>query len=221
MAVRTRQRYCETCAQLRPFDKPAPNHVLHLLLSCITFGLWLIIWLPATIANSLVGKSYCRTCGGQPSSLRMHGKPPQRILLPLALLLWGLLAAFGGVMIWVLGRPAPPYASPKSAMATTKADVAPVERPRASMEVWPTLLSTYPELRGDRLQWRDISGMTYVAVPDPFWNALSSSQRRSLANDLDSVLKTTTWTIATGRYVGNGKMMLDVNRTRWAVLAEK
>ncbi len=89
------------------------------------------------------------------------------------------------------------------------------------MEVWPTLLATYPELRGDRLQWRDTSGMTYVAVPDPFWNALSSSHRRSLAKDLDSVLKTTTWTITTGRYVGNGKMMLDVNRTRSAVLAQK
>ena len=93
MAVRTRQLYCETCAQLRPFDRPAPNHVLHLLLSCITFGLWLIVWFAAAIANS-PEEYYCRTCGGQPSSLRTQGKLHQRIMLPLALLLWGLLASF-------------------------------------------------------------------------------------------------------------------------------
>lgn len=74
-------------------------------------------------------------------------------------------------------------------------------------------------MRGDRLQWRDLSGVTHVAVPDPFWSSLSTLERAALAHDLDSVLKTEGWEIVTGRYTGNGKMMLDRGHSRSEVLS--
>ena len=213
MAVRTRQLLCETCQQPRPFDKPASNHILHLLLSCLTFGLWLIIWFLAAIANSR-REYHCRTCGWQPSSLRAYGKR-NRSSAPTAIVLLGL----GALFIWCFARPASRDSTPRRATATTATGVGRTEVAQRTLEVWPALLATYPDMQGDRLQWRDVLGMTYVAVPDPFWNSLSTSQRAALAKDLDSVLKTKSWTIVTGRYAGSGKMMLDRNHSRSNVLA--
>ena len=213
MAVRTRQLFCETCQRPRPFDKPGPNHILHLLLSCLTFGLWLTMWFLAAIADS--PKEYhCRACGWQPSSLRAYGKRNRGSALT-AIVLLGL----GALFIFYLATPASRDGTPKRAAARTVTGVGRTDASQRTLEVWPTLLATYPDMRGDRLQWRDVSGLTYVAVPDPFWNSLSTLQRTALANDLDSVLKTKSWTIATGRYAGNGKMMLDRNHRRSDVLA--
>jgi len=40
------------------------NHILHLLLSVFTCGIWLIIWLLCAISNSTVQEDwYCSVCG--------------------------------------------------------------------------------------------------------------------------------------------------------------
>ncbi len=41
----TIKRYCKQCEAYRMFIRPRPNHILHLLLSVFTVGLWLPIWL--------------------------------------------------------------------------------------------------------------------------------------------------------------------------------
>lgn len=85
--------------------------------------------------------------------------------------------------------------------------------------VWERLRAAYPELRGDRLMWHDVSGTTHLAVPQPFWDGLSSTQRRALGGELDRALNTERWEVVTGRYEGNGKMMLDHAHSRADVLS--
>jgi hypothetical protein len=45
------------------------NHVLHLLLSLVTFGLWLAVWFIASLNNGYM----CSRCGGR---VRAH-RPPR------------------------------------------------------------------------------------------------------------------------------------------------
>jgi len=52
---------CKTCGRQTPHLVSAPNHVLHLLLSLVTFGLWLPIWI--LIAFFSGASPTCMTCG--------------------------------------------------------------------------------------------------------------------------------------------------------------
>ena len=54
--------YCETCAAQRVFNKPTVNHILHLILSLVTAGLWLIVWALLGISSALSAET-CATCG--------------------------------------------------------------------------------------------------------------------------------------------------------------
>lgn len=52
--------YCKHCKeQVRVFRR-APNHILHLILTLLTFGLWIIVWLGVSV--SFGGWRCCR-CG--------------------------------------------------------------------------------------------------------------------------------------------------------------
>ena len=53
--------YCKQCKAKTLHVQPTTSHVLHLLLSLITFGLWLIIWLIVTANNRNQGQ--CAVCG--------------------------------------------------------------------------------------------------------------------------------------------------------------
>ena len=64
MATKTKTRYCRICAQKRPFDKEGPNHVLHLLLSVVTLGMWLSVWI-LVIGLNMWGLYRCRSCGSR------------------------------------------------------------------------------------------------------------------------------------------------------------
>jgi hypothetical protein len=125
MALRTRQLFCETCQQPRPFDKPGPNHVLHLLLSCITFGLWLIMWFFAAIADS--PKEYhCRTCGWQPSLLRPYGRRfGGNVLMPVMVLAGALF------FVWLVYLNMAPELGPVFNSAQSAAGKTSTELPRA------------------------------------------------------------------------------------------
>lgn len=54
-------RFCKTCNKNTLFVRPSTAHVLHLFLSLITLGFWLIVWLLVGLSNSSQGK--CTTCG--------------------------------------------------------------------------------------------------------------------------------------------------------------
>ena len=61
--MRQTRRFCKDCNQHRLFEKQTPNHILHLILSVITAGLWLLfIWIPKIILSFF--KPYrCKECG--------------------------------------------------------------------------------------------------------------------------------------------------------------
>jgi hypothetical protein len=54
--------YCIQCKQMRLFSRQGINHVLHLLITVLLFGLWLPVWIGLIIANDS-RKLFCQTCG--------------------------------------------------------------------------------------------------------------------------------------------------------------
>ena len=62
MPLDHQQIYCPTCRRNQMFERPAPNHIVHLILSIVTCGIWLIVWLAACAG---VGAWMCPGCGSQ------------------------------------------------------------------------------------------------------------------------------------------------------------
>ena len=54
--------FCRYCNQWRPFTKPTPNHILHLLITLATCSLWIPIWLLLAVGNSFEPFT-CDFCG--------------------------------------------------------------------------------------------------------------------------------------------------------------
>ncbi len=56
--------YCQMCGRQSYFTKPRVNHVLHLILSIVTLGAWLVVWAVLGALNASKA-SRCTTCGWQ------------------------------------------------------------------------------------------------------------------------------------------------------------
>lgn len=52
--------YCEKCEKNVVVTRPGTNHILHLLLSLLTGGIWIIVWIICAIK---IGDWQCRECG--------------------------------------------------------------------------------------------------------------------------------------------------------------
>lgn len=61
MATKSGTFYCKTCQAKRLGHAPAPNHILHLLLTLVTFGFWAPVWLLITLFSG--GRYHCSVCG--------------------------------------------------------------------------------------------------------------------------------------------------------------
>ena len=55
--------YCKTCKKSTVQIKQKPNHILHLLLSLVTFGIWLIVWFFISLFTS--DSPQCTVSGDQ------------------------------------------------------------------------------------------------------------------------------------------------------------
>lgn len=55
--------YCRTCRDRKPHVISTPNHVLHLLLSIVTGGIWLPMW--ALCGLGLNRRVNCQACGSK------------------------------------------------------------------------------------------------------------------------------------------------------------
>ena len=54
--------YCSDCKAKRLFEKQGTNNILHLILSLVTAGGWLVVWLFCGLANAF--KPFrCTVCG--------------------------------------------------------------------------------------------------------------------------------------------------------------
>lgn len=61
MGVRYKNAKCRNCGKNTKFIVNSPNHILHLLLTLITFGFWIIIWV------FMGSESFCDVCGKKES----------------------------------------------------------------------------------------------------------------------------------------------------------
>ena len=158
----------------------------------------------------------CPNCG--------HRRPGQRISPGATIFL--LLVLIGGIFYFKGAD-----SSPRNTSAAIRTERLPTSKglditapiyPSNNTVIWNRLRSAYPDIPpGERAYWRDlIEGRVHVAVPDPFWDKLSIAERKQFAAELDELFRTSTWEVVTGRYVGNGNMMLDVGRSRSEVLAD-
>ncbi len=55
--------YCAHCKKNVMSTRPTPNHVLHLLLTILTFGLWLFVWACAALWKNDIYR--CTQCGSE------------------------------------------------------------------------------------------------------------------------------------------------------------
>jgi len=61
MATSQVMHYCRGCKAMKMHVQPATSHVLHLLLSLFTFGIWIVIWILAAVSNA--SQKTCSVCG--------------------------------------------------------------------------------------------------------------------------------------------------------------
>jgi hypothetical protein len=62
MSVEKTGRYCKHCKSKVPAERKATNHVLHLLISVFTAGLWLPLWFACSLK---IGGWRCVKCGSK------------------------------------------------------------------------------------------------------------------------------------------------------------
>lgn len=62
MAVQEATGFCKVCQRQVMIRRAGTNHVLHLLLSIFTAGLWLPIWILSSIK---IGGWRCSACGSR------------------------------------------------------------------------------------------------------------------------------------------------------------
>lgn len=62
MATETRMLACRICNAVTPHEVEKTSHILHLLLTVFTAGLWLPIWILLGLIRSLSSKGRCQQC---------------------------------------------------------------------------------------------------------------------------------------------------------------
>nr|VFJ93331.1 MAG: hypothetical protein BECKH772A_GA0070896_1005510 [Candidatus Kentron sp. H]VFJ94619.1 MAG: hypothetical protein BECKH772B_GA0070898_1006410 [Candidatus Kentron sp. H]VFK00843.1 MAG: hypothetical protein BECKH772C_GA0070978_1005310 [Candidatus Kentron sp. H] len=61
MGEKQASRYCAHCGKNVLATGTTPNHLLHLILSLVTGGLWIVIWILVSIGK--IGGYRCTQCG--------------------------------------------------------------------------------------------------------------------------------------------------------------
>ena len=61
MAMQEKGGFCATCSKHVMVRRKGTSHLLHLVLSVFTFGLWIIVWILVSVK---FGGWRCTQCGG-------------------------------------------------------------------------------------------------------------------------------------------------------------
>lgn len=69
MRTETSRQECDYCERVTKHERDIgqPNHILHLLASVFTAGLWIPVWVYLSVTQSK-GKWSCSQCGSVPES---------------------------------------------------------------------------------------------------------------------------------------------------------
>lgn len=99
------QRYCPHCARLVLATKRTPNHILHLLLTVLLFGFWLIVWFFVAVTSNEPYR--CPICGSITVAEKRDAAPKKPMTVPAkigtALLFTGIAVALG--LAWMKTAP--------------------------------------------------------------------------------------------------------------------
>ena len=60
MGIENSQKFCDRCNDYVLATKKSTNHILHLLLSILTCGIWILVWIAVSMK---VGGWRCSRCG--------------------------------------------------------------------------------------------------------------------------------------------------------------
>jgi len=96
-------KFCPQCQKQTLWARPGTNHILHLLMAILTCGLWLPIWIVASIR---IGGWRCQSCGSDgfvdsaPTGNESLGTGDDHELLVMGGIKGGLL---GGSIAGILG----------------------------------------------------------------------------------------------------------------------
>jgi len=60
MGMQYKTGFCKQCNEQRKVSRKSTNHILHLLLTVLTFGFWIIFWIGVSVK---VGGWRCDACG--------------------------------------------------------------------------------------------------------------------------------------------------------------
>lgn len=77
MGIHKTRRYCPEDDRMVLAEKQTPNHLLHLVLSIVTAGIWIIVWVVLAIGSDF-GAYKCPHCGAKTRSRAPRGWKPQR-----------------------------------------------------------------------------------------------------------------------------------------------
>ena len=55
--------WCSACNQQRLMRRQGTNHVLHLILTVLTLGVWLLVWIFVALSNKTSAPWRCSVCG--------------------------------------------------------------------------------------------------------------------------------------------------------------
>lgn len=78
MAMVQQSAFCNTCQAPTLHQKQKVNHVLHLILTFVTLGLWSLVWIVLLIVNSSQ-RALCSHCGRPVGAPPVHGQVPPGI----------------------------------------------------------------------------------------------------------------------------------------------
>ena len=59
MANKQQHKFCKFCNQIMPANKKVPNHIMHVILTILTYGFWIFVWLIFVLCNE---PFYCEKC---------------------------------------------------------------------------------------------------------------------------------------------------------------
>ena len=60
MATQVASGWCRNCGRAVKVTRPGRNHLLHLVLTLLTSGLWLFVWVPLMLTSK---PWRCSSCG--------------------------------------------------------------------------------------------------------------------------------------------------------------
>ena len=163
MAHKQFMRSCAGCGGPTMHIQQKPNHILHLLLSVFTVGVWLPVWV---LVGLFQGKPQCMTCGREP-----------RLIGAGSLLLLVVIGAFGYVVIYEPLRQDPAETGGSREMVVP-GEVGPDEvepLPSALLSQQDPVLITFLNVgQGDAILVRSPEGQTALIDSGPGFDIIPS-----------------------------------------------